>query len=47
MHRCTSARIDDGVSAGKACQSGSVFSTLASVSATSSPSNGRLPVSIS
>ena len=31
----------------RAFQSGSLFSTLASVSLTSSPSNGRLPVSIS
>src|SRR6185503_14631656 len=36
-----------GVSGGSALQSGSVFKTDASVSLTVSPSNGRLPVSIS
>ena len=42
-----SVRIDAGTSAGSAAQSGSPRSTAASVSLTSSPSNARLPVSIS
>ena len=46
-HRSTSVRIDGGASGGKAFQSGSRASTEASTSDTSSPSNARLPVSIS
>ena len=44
---CRSVRIAGGISEGSADQSGSIFSTFASVSLTSSPSNGRRPVSIS
>ena len=42
-----SSRIADGVEAGSAAQSGSVLSTSASVSDTSSPRNRRRPLSIS
>ena len=46
-HRRSSIRIAGGTSDGSACQSGSTFSTFASVSEMSSPSNARFPVSIS
>ena len=42
-----SCRMRAGTSAGSRCQSGSTFSTFASVSERSSPSNARVPVSIS
>src|SRR5262249_56283585 len=45
--RAISRRSPAGVTGGSACQSGSVFNTAASVIDTSSPSNGRRPVTIS
>ena len=45
--RRISARIDPGTRAGNALQSGSLLSTATITSVTSSPSNGRFPVSIS
>jgi hypothetical protein len=46
-HASSSERTDGGIVEGSASQAGSLFSTAASVSLTSSPSKGRLPVSIS
>ena len=46
-HRWISVRIATGISGGNAVQTGSLLSTEASVSLTSSPSNARRPVSIS